>query len=150
MNCQTISAMRYQHSSAKLLFHYDVPSLNNSLNLKLPASSRQEHYLQWDQPASPAHAKILPMTNWQNMVRESIASLATGEGADYGYAYVERLNTSTYKIQTSRPLEEIECEFDAAVKRVIEIASKETSSESLTFAGEFAIPASPSLKYKTA
>ena len=48
------------------------------------------------------------MTNWQNMVRESIASLATGEGADYGYAYVERLNTSTYKIQTSRPLEEIE------------------------------------------
>lgn len=85
------------------------------------------------------------MTNWQNMVRESIASLATGEGADYGYAYVERLNTSTYKIQTSRPLEEIECEFDAAVKRVIEIAS----SESLTFAGEFAIPASPNLKYKT-
>ena len=90
------------------------------------------------------------MTNWQNMVRESIASLATGEGADYGYAYVERLNTSTYKIQTSRPLEEIECDFDVAVKRVIEIASKETSSESLTFAGEFAIPASPSLKYKTA
>ena len=89
------------------------------------------------------------MTNWQNMVRESIASLATGEGADYGYAYVERLNTSTYKIQTSRPLEEIECEFDAAVKRVIDIASKETSSESLTFAGEFAIPASPNLKYKT-
>ena len=74
------------------------------------------------------------MTNWQNMVRESIASLATGEGADYGYAYVERLNTSTYKIQTSRPLEEIECDFDAAVKRVIEIASKETSNESLTFA----------------
>ena len=89
------------------------------------------------------------MTNWQNMVRESIASLATGEGADYGYAYVERLNTSTYKIQLSRPLEEIECDFDAAVKRVIEIASEETSSESLTFAGEFAIPASPSLKYKT-
>ncbi len=89
------------------------------------------------------------MTNWQNMIRESIASLATGEGADYGYAYVERLNTSTYKIQTSRPLEEIECEFDAAVKRVIEIASKKTSSESLTFAGEFAISASPNLKYKT-
>lgn len=89
------------------------------------------------------------MTNWQNMVRESIASLATGEGADYGYAYVERLNTSTYKIQTSRPLEEIECDFDAALKRVIEIASQETSSESLTFPGEFAIPASPNLKYKT-
>jgi hypothetical protein len=90
------------------------------------------------------------MTNWQNMVRESIASLATGEGADYGYAYVERLNTSTYKIQTSRPLEEIECDFDAAVKRVIEVASEESCSESLTFAREFAIPASPSLKYKTA
>jgi hypothetical protein len=90
------------------------------------------------------------MTNWQNMVRESIASLATGEGADYGYAYVERLNTSTYKIQTSRPLEEIECDFDAAVKRVIEVASEETCSESLTFAREFAIPASPNLKYKTA
>ena len=89
------------------------------------------------------------MTNWQNMVRESIASLATGEGADYGYAYVERLNTNTYKIQTSRPLEEIECDFDTAAKRVIEIASKETSSESLTFPGEFAIPASPNLKYKT-
>ena len=88
------------------------------------------------------------MTNWQNMVRESIASLATGEGADYGYAYVERLNTSTYNIQT-RPLEEIECDFDTAAKRVIEIASQETSSESLTFAGEFAIPASPNLKYKT-
>jgi len=90
------------------------------------------------------------MTNWQNMVRESIASLATGEGADYGYAYVERLNTNTYKIQTSRPLEEIECDFDAAVKRVIEIASQETSSELLTFAGEFAIPATQNLKYKTA
>jgi hypothetical protein len=89
------------------------------------------------------------MTNWQNMLRESIASLATGEGADYGYAYVERLNTSTYKIQTSPPLEEIECDFDAAVQRVIEIASEETSSESLTFASEFAIPASPNLKYKT-
>jgi len=89
------------------------------------------------------------MTNWQNMVRESIASLATGDGADYGYAYVERLNTTTYKIQTSRPLEEIECDFGTAVKRVIEIASKETSSESLTFAVEFAIPASPNLKYKT-
>jgi hypothetical protein len=89
------------------------------------------------------------MTNWQNMVRESVASLATGEGADYGYAYVERLNTSTYKIQTSRPLEEIECAFDAAVQRVIEIASEETCSESLTFAGEFATPASPNLKYKT-
>ena len=89
------------------------------------------------------------MTNWQNMVRESIASLATGEGADYGYAYVERLNTSTYKIQTSRPLEEIECDFDAAVKRVIEVASEETCNESLTFAREFAIPASPNLKYKT-
>jgi hypothetical protein len=90
------------------------------------------------------------MTNWQNMVRESIASLATGEGADYGYAYVERLNTNTYKILTSRPLEETECDFDAAVGRVIEIGSKETSSESLTFPGEFAIPASPNLKYKTA
>ena len=90
------------------------------------------------------------MTNWQNMVRESIASLATGEGADYGYAYVERLNTSTYKIQTSRPLEEIECDFDTAAKRVIEIASQETSSESHTFAGEFPIPVSPNLKYKTA
>jgi len=90
------------------------------------------------------------MTNWQNMVRESIASLATGEGADYGYAYVERLNTSTYKIQTSRPLEEIECDFDAAVKRVIEIASNETSNESLTIRGEFAMPATPNLKYKTA
>ena len=89
------------------------------------------------------------MTNWQNMVRESIASLATHEGADYGYAYVERLNTSTYKIQTSRPLEEIECDFDTAAKRVIEIASQETSSESLTFAGEFAIPAIPNLKYRT-
>ncbi len=89
------------------------------------------------------------MTNWQNMVRESIASLATGEGADYGYAYLERLNTNTYKIQTSHPLEEIECDFDTAVKRVIEIASQETSSESFTFAGEFAIPASPNLKYKT-
>jgi hypothetical protein len=90
------------------------------------------------------------MTNWQNMVRESIASLATGEGADYGYAYVERLNTNTYKIQTSRPLEEIECDFDTAAKRVIEIASQKTSGESHTFAGEFPIPASPNLKYETA
>ena len=89
------------------------------------------------------------MTNWQNMVRESIASLATSEGTDYGYTYVERLNTNTYKIHTSHPLKEIECDFDTAIERVIEIASQETYSESLTFAGEFAIPASPNLKYKT-
>jgi len=89
------------------------------------------------------------MTNWQNMVRESIASLATGEGADYGYAYVERLNTSTYKIQTSCPLKEIECDFDTAIERVIEVASQEALSEPPSNAGEFAIPRIPNLKYRT-
>jgi hypothetical protein len=36
------------------------------------------------------------MTNWQHAIYQSVASLATGKGSDFGYVYVERENTTTY------------------------------------------------------
>ena len=89
------------------------------------------------------------MKNQERSIRNSISSLATNEGADFGYAYVERLNTTTFKIQTSQPLQETDYDFDAAIKRVIEIASHEIT-EPLTLPGEFTIAPAPMLKYKTA
>jgi hypothetical protein len=64
------------------------------------------------------------MTNWQMAIHETISSLATGEGADFGYAYVERLNTQTYEVQSFAPIEELEFDFDGALARLIEVADQ--------------------------
>jgi hypothetical protein len=64
------------------------------------------------------------MTNWQDRIHHSIGSLGTGDGADFGYAYVERQDTKTYKVQSYGPLEEMELDFNSAIQRVIVVASQ--------------------------
>lgn len=72
------------------------------------------------------------MTNWQRAIHESISSIATGEGADFGYAYVERLNTQTYKVQSFAPIEELEFDFDGALARLIEVADQKAPARIAT------------------
>jgi hypothetical protein len=47
------------------------------------------------------------MTNWQASIQQSVANLATGEGADFGYAYIERMDYKSYQVQSYAPLEEL-------------------------------------------
>lgn len=75
-------------------------------------------------PPPPANAGFTPMTNWQHTLHQSVANLGTGEGADFGYAYVERQNTQTYMVQSYGPLEEMKLDFDAAIQRLIEVAAQ--------------------------
>jgi hypothetical protein len=70
------------------------------------------------------------MTNWQDQIQHTIGSLGAGDGVDFGYAYVERQNTKTYKVQSYGPLEEMELDFDAALQRVIEVASQNAPTSS--------------------
>lgn len=67
------------------------------------------------------------MTNWQHTIQQSVANLGTGEGADFGYAYVERQNTLTYMVQSYGPLEEMKLDFNTAVQRIIEVAAQNAS-----------------------
>lgn len=64
------------------------------------------------------------MTNRQDSIQQSIANLATAEGVDFGYAYVERLNYQSYQVESYAPLEELQFDFTGAIQRLIEIAKQ--------------------------
>jgi hypothetical protein len=66
------------------------------------------------------------MTNWQDSIQQSVASLTTRKSADFGCAYVERLNYENYQVQSYAPLEELRFDFAGAIQRLIEIAEQNT------------------------